>query len=109
MTIMRLGSALTVVLAIAIPASAQSILFENTLSNALRQRPANRVCTGCDERPGTLHLIVDSPLLADAWIAAHDYRGTSRGFDDGTVVADFWYDAVHRRVVSRSGVFHEVD
>ena len=109
MTIMKFGSALTVVLAIAMPAAAQSILFETTLSNAFRQRPANRMCTGCDERPGMLHLIVDSPLLNDSWLAAHDYRGSDRRFDDRTVIADFWYDAVHRRIFSRSGVFHDVD
>jgi len=109
MTSMRLAAALTVVLAMGVPAAGQSILFENTISNALRQRPANRRCPGCEERPGALHLIGDSPLLTDAWIAAHDYRGTNRESADGKVVADLWYDAVHRRIVSRSGVFHEVD
>ena len=109
MTIMKLTCAVTIVSAMVVPAAAQSILFENTLSNALRQRPANRLCTGCDERPGTLHLIADSPLLTDAWIAAHDYRGAIQRSDDRSVVADFWYDAVHRRIFSRSGVFHEVD
>ncbi len=109
MTIMRFGSAVTVVLAMAVPAAGQSILFENTISNALRQRPANRQCPGCEERPGAVHLIGDSPLLTDRWIAGHDYRGRDRRFDHGKVVADFWYDAVHRRIFSRSGVFHDVD
>jgi hypothetical protein len=56
-----------------------------------------------------VHLIGDSPLLTDRWIAGHDYRGRDRRFDHGKVVADFWYDAVHRRIFSRSGVFHDVD
>src|ERR1051325_9337022 len=65
MTIIRFASAVMVVLAMAVPAAGQSILFENTISNALRQRPANRQCPGCEERPGAVHLIGDSPLLTD--------------------------------------------
>ena len=109
MTIMSLASAFAVVVTTVTPAVAQSVLFESTLSNALRQRPANRHCIGCEERPGTLHVVADSPLLTDEWIARHEYNGTSRTYGDGTVVADFWYDAIHRRIFSRSGVFHEVD
>ena len=109
MTIMSLASAFAVVVTTVTPAVAQSVLFESTLSNALRQRPANRHCIGCEERPGTLHVVADSPLLTDEWIARHEYNGTSRTYGDGTVVADFWYDAIHRRIFSRSGVCHEVD
>jgi hypothetical protein len=109
MTIMRLASTFAIVVTTVTPAVAQSVLFESTLSNALRQRPANRHCIGCEERPGTVHLIADSPLLNDEWIARHEYNGTNRTYRDSTVVADFWYDAIHRRVFSRSGVFHEVD
>jgi hypothetical protein len=109
MTIIRLVSTFAIVVTTVTPAVAQSVLFESTLSNALRQRPANRHCVGCEERPGTVHLIADSPLLDDDWIARHEYNGTNRTYGDSTVVADFWYDAIHRRVFSRSGVFHEVD
>jgi hypothetical protein len=109
MTIMSLASAFAIVVTTVTPAVAQSVLFESTLSNALRQRPANRHCSGCEERPGTVHLMADSPLLNDEWIARHEYNGTNRTYGDGTVVADFWYDAIHRRIFSRSGVFHEVD
>ena len=56
-----------------------------------------------------MHLIADSPLLTDTWIAGHEYHGTDPRFGDGKVVADFWYDAIHRRIYSRSGIFHEVD
>ena len=109
MTIIRLTSAFAIALIACSPAAAQSVLFEATLGNALRQRPANRRCAGCEERPGAVHLIADSPLLTDAWIAGHEYHGTDPQFGDGKVVADFWYDAIHRRVYSRSGIFHDVD
>src|ERR1041384_1273351 len=109
MTIIRLASAVAIALIACSPAAAQSVLFETTLSNALRQRPANRHCGGCEERPGVVHFIADSPLLTDAWIAGHEYYGTDREFGDNKVVADFWYDAIHRRINSRSGVFHDVD
>jgi hypothetical protein len=109
MTIMRLASAFAIVLALGSPAAAQSILFEKTLAHAIRHPAANRHCTGCETRPGTMHLIVDSPLLTDDWIAGHEYRGEDAAFSDGKVVADFWYDAIHRRIHSRSAVFHEVD
>jgi hypothetical protein len=109
MTIIRLASPFAIALVLSTPAAAQSVLFENTIANALRQRPANRRCVGCEERPGTVHLIADSPLLTDEWIAGHEYQGGNRAYGDGTVVADFWYDAIHRRIYSRSGVFHDVD
>jgi hypothetical protein len=109
MTIMTPASILAIAAVTVTPAAAQSVLFENTLSNAIRQRPANRSCAGCEERPGRVHLIADSPLLSDPWIAAHDYGGTNRATTDKTAIADFWYDAVHRRIFSRSGVFHDVD
>ena len=60
MIIIRLASAFAIVVTTVTPAVAQSVLFESTLSNALRQRPANRRCIGCEERPGTVHLIADS-------------------------------------------------
>jgi hypothetical protein len=109
MTIMTPASILAIVAVTATPAAAQSVLFENTLSNAIRERPANRSCPGCEDRPGMMHLIADSPLLTDQWIAGHDYRGSNRASGDNTAIADFWYDAVHRRIFSRSGVFHDVD
>jgi hypothetical protein len=109
MTIMSLTSAFAIIVATVSSAAAQSVLFDNTLSNALRQRPANRRCVGCEERPGTVHLIVDSPLLTDEWIARHEYNGADPAYRDNRAVADFWYDAIHRRIYSRSGVFHEVD
>ena len=108
MTIMSATLAFAIAIAIAVPAEAQSVLFDATLSNAIRQRPANRTCVGCEQRPGGMHLVADSPLLTDDWLARHDYRG-SRGFEDRNVVADFWYDAIHRRIFTRSGVFHDVD
>ena len=109
MTIIRLASAFAIVVTTVTSAPAQSVLFESTLSNALRQRAANRRCVGCEERPGTTHIIADSPLLTDEWIARHEYNGPDRAYGDNMVVADFWYDAIHRRIHSRSGVFHEVD
>jgi len=120
MSIIRVAFALALTIAAYSSAAAQSILFEANLGRALRQpieataggvrvRPANRRCVGCEERPGGVHLIADSPLLTDAWIAGHEYHGTDPAYGDNKVVADFWYDAIHRRIYSRSGVFHDVD
>src|SRR5215208_8045755 len=117
----RFAWVLTVGLAAVQSAGAQSLLFDATLSHALRQaltppRPAglrevatNRACDGCEDRPGSVHVVADSPFLTDAWLAAHDYRGNNRNAKDATAIADFWYDGVHRRIFTRSGVFHDVD
>ena len=117
MTIARFAGALAVSIATVQPVAGQSLLFDTTLAHALRQamvepragglrqHPANRRCNGCEDRPGTIHLVADSPSLTDTWLAAHDYQGGG----DGAIVADFWYDGVHRRVFSRSAVFHDVD
>ena len=120
MTIARIAGALAVSIATVQPVAGQSLLFDTTLANALRQamaepragglrqHPTNRRCSGCEDRPGTIHLVADSPSLTDAWLGTHDYHG-SDGTGDGTIVADFWYDGVHRRIFSRSAVFHDVD
>jgi hypothetical protein len=76
---------------------------------AVRERPANRECAGCEERPGTTHLLLDSPRLTSDWLGRHHYQANSGPFGDNVAIADFWYDAVHRRVFSRSLVLHEVD
>ena len=121
MTIARFACAVAVSAATVQPAAAQSLLFDTTLANALRQaaveprlaglrqQPTNRRCDDCEDRPGTIHLIADSPFLTDEWLAAHDYRGTDRNATDRTAIADLWYDGVHRRIFTRSAVFHEVD
>jgi hypothetical protein len=117
MTIARFASvlAVTVTAATVQPVAGQSVLFDTTLAKALRQaiveprmaglrqHPANRRCDGCEDRPGTIHLVADTPLLTDAWLAAHDYHGGH------PAVADFWYDGVHRRIMTRSASFHDVD
>jgi hypothetical protein len=70
--------------------------------------PANRACDGCEDRPGVAHLSLDSPRLTDAWLARHDYQGNGGPFGDNSAIADFWYDAVHRRLFTRSLVLQEV-
>jgi hypothetical protein len=121
MITLRLAFAVAVVTATVRPVAAQSILFDTTLANALRhviveprlgalrERPTNRTCEGCEDRPGRIHLVADSPLLTDEWLAAHDYHGSERASTDGIATADFWYDGVHRRIFTRSAVFHDVD
>jgi hypothetical protein len=42
-------------------------------------------------------------------LAQHTYQANGGSFGDNMAIADFWYDAVHRRVFSRSLVLHEVD
>ena len=76
---------------------------------ARREYPANRECGGCEDRPGTTHLVLDSPRVTRDWLSRHTYQSNGGAFGDNLAVADFWYDAVHRRVFSRSLVLHEVD
>jgi hypothetical protein len=70
---------------------------------------ANRECTGCENRPGAAHLVMDSSRLTDDWLARHEYQANGGMYGDNAAVADFWYDAVHRRLFTRSLVLHEVD
>ena len=74
-----------------------------------RSHPGNRECAGCEHRPGTTHMVLDSPRLTADWLSRHTYQSNGGSFGDNLAVADFWYDAVHRRVFSRSLVLHEVD
>jgi len=66
-----------------------------------------RQCSGCP--PSTVHMVIDSPLLTDGWLARHGLRSNGSSFGDNAVVADLWYDPVHRRLFTRSLVMHEVD
>jgi hypothetical protein len=66
-----------------------------------------RECAGC-EHAGTLHVVIESPRLTDAWLARHTYQSNGGQYGDNAAIADFWYDAVHRRVITRSLVLHEV-
>jgi hypothetical protein len=75
----------------------------------VRERAANRACRGCEARPGSMHVVFDSPLLSDGWLDRHTYGSGGDQFGDNRAVADFWYDAVHRRILTRSASFHEVD
>ena len=63
-------------------------------------------CPQCDR--GATHLVAGSPRLTRRWLARHAPEANGGEFGDNTVVADFWYDAVHRRVFTRSLVLHEV-
>jgi hypothetical protein len=76
---------------------------------AARQFAANQYCAGCPDRPGPMHFVIDSPRLDENWLANHHYQSNGGSFGDNAAVADFWYDAVHRRIMSRSAAFHEVD
>jgi hypothetical protein len=80
-----------------------------TADAGLRDHPANRECAGCEDRPGTTHLVLDSPRLTRDWLSRHTYQSNGGSVGDNVAIADFWYDAVHRRVFSRSLVLHEVD
>jgi hypothetical protein len=74
-----------------------------------REVLTNRECAGCDDRPGVAHLVVESPRLTDAWLARHSYQANGGSWGDNAVVADFWYDGVHRRLFTRSLELHEVE
>jgi len=68
-----------------------------------------RACQGCEDRPGAMHLVMDSPRLTDAWLSRHARESNGGPDGDNAAIADFWYDAVHRRLFTRSLVLHEVD
>lgn len=70
---------------------------------------ANRECQGCEDRPGETHVVWDSPRLTAAWLERHTYQANGGLYGDNTAIADFWYDAVHRRIFTRSLVLQEVD
>jgi hypothetical protein len=70
---------------------------------------ANRECEGCEDRPAVTHVVWDSPVLTEAWLQRHTYQANGGLFGDNTAIADFWYDAVHRRIFTRSLVLQEVD
>jgi hypothetical protein len=53
-------------------------------------------------------VLIDSPLLTDQWLARHSYQANGGAYGDNEAVADFWYDAVHRRIFTRSLVLQEV-
>jgi hypothetical protein len=69
---------------------------------------ANRTCSGCEDRPGQAHFVMDSPRLTEEWLARHEYQSNGGSYGDNAAFADLWYDAVHRRLFSRSLVLHEV-
>jgi hypothetical protein len=75
---------------------------------ALRERPANPQCETCGSRPRVAHVLIDSPLLTDDWLARHAYQSNGGAYGDNEAIADFWYDAVHRRIFTRSLVLQEV-
>ncbi|MGH9346255.1 MAG: hypothetical protein ACRD26_03205 [Vicinamibacterales bacterium] len=74
-----------------------------------RERPANRECAGCADRPGGAHFVMESPRLTNTWLARHRYDANGGPYGDNAAIADFWYDAVHRRLFTRSLVLHEVE
>ncbi len=71
--------------------------------------PANRTCPGCEQAIGTAHFVIDSERLTAEFLGKHTHRSNGGAFGDNEVVADFWYDAVHRRLFTRSLVLQEVD
>jgi len=54
-------------------------------------------------------MVIGSPRLTDLWLDRHGGQSNGGSFGDNAVVADFWYDATHRRLFTRSLVLHEVD
>src|ERR671914_90515 len=62
-----------------------------------RQRPANRDCAGCEERPGTTHFMLDSTRLTTEWLSRHTYQSNGGSFGDNMAIADFWYYAARPR------------
>lgn len=100
-----------------------SVLAIGVASNAAAQtRPAPadppspelfqqlfRACRTCGARSSSSHLVLDSPRISHAWLERHTAQSNGQQFGDNAAVADFWYDAVHRRLFTRSLVLHEVD
>jgi hypothetical protein len=78
-------------------------------AQAFRERPVAPECETCSSRAGVAHVVLDSPLLTDEWLAHHTYQANGGQYGDNRMVADFWFDAVHRRIMTRSLVLQEVD
>ena len=110
---LRAGAAAVLLVAAAAPVRAQP---EPVAAFAAPQRlfsnlfvPANRACAGCEDRPGTSHFVIDSPRITGEFLSRHTYQANGGEYGDNAATADFWYDAVHRRIFSRSLVLQEVD
>jgi hypothetical protein len=58
---------------------------------------------------GAVHMVIDSPRLTELWLTRHGQQSNGGTYGDNTVVADLWYDSVHRRLFTRSLVLHEVE
>ena len=77
-----------------------------SVRTTFRERPAPADCAECSPR---IHLVVDSPLITDEFLRNHHAQANGGTYGDNMAVADFWYDAVHRRLFTRSLVLQEVD
>jgi hypothetical protein len=77
------------------------------LEDAVRVVPTNPSVS--PDRVTPQHLIVDSERLTADWLARHHYQSGGGAFGDNQAIADFWYDGVHRRILTRSIQLGEVD
>ncbi len=108
---------LSLMLLILLPwqAQAQNVEFDPPSWNSLfsphvRIRLANSTCLGCEERPGHAHFTLDSELLTDTLLNNISYNDSGGGpYNVHERVADFWYNAVHRRLHLRTIILVEVD
>jgi hypothetical protein len=56
------------------------------------------------------HVLVGENWLVDGlFLGRHTHDANGGGFGDNVVIADFWYDATHRRIHTRSIQLGEVD
>ena len=76
------------------------------LTTFLRTRDVNRLI-GVEGRE---HLLEDENVnIDDTFLANHHFQSGGGSFGDNMAFADFWYDAAHRRVHTRSLDLKELD
>ena len=104
-----LAAVLATVAALAASACATraEVALDPTIEDAVRVAEAN--ISVRPERVGPLHLLVDSPLVTAEFLAGHHYEANGTRLGDNAIVADAFYDAVHRRLIARSIQLGEVD
>lgn len=65
---------------------------------------------GANLNTDQVHVLVGSNVqLTTEFLVRHTRESNGGSFGDNMIVADFWYDGAHRRIVSRSAQFVDVD
>lgn len=79
-------------------------------SGVLAQDAGMRSQPAPGEKADNMNVLVgENANITSTFLQHHNYQSNGTLFGDNAVVADFWYDAVHRRVMARSLELFEVN